>query len=431
MPLPGWTGFLAFPWDLLHAKQVEAEIIDQDQCSLSMAIEPDEKIVDEIAQKLIGARSPLLYVGDEVYTTGAQREVVELAELLAAPVVRPENLVHWSVSFPTDHPLYIGEYRAGSRYPASVDLMLNLGGNLPYHRGLVPPIPRSTKIIEVKLDVDNLARVYPTYYSIAANVKLFAGALTEAIHSRLTKSRIQKLRDTRGAQTEQFKMRLKKSLERVVEKRWSETPISLERLGGELKNVLDTQACVVHDVDTGTAALQSLDFGLGRMTYFTDTGKAPGWGVGATMGVKLAAPDRQVVGLVGDGAFMFGGSPAFWTMKRYEVPVTIIVLNNRAYDGERNRIWGLGALQGKLQKDMTCYIGDPDIEFTHLAKAFGVAGQQVTDPNDLRPALEKAMAANQDGQPYLLDVVVGRQGVGADLTWHSEYSVARQRKRKI
>lgn len=209
-PPPAGPVFLAFPWDLLHAKQVEAEIIDQDQFSLSMAIEPDEKIVDEIAQKLIGARSPLLYVGDEVYTTGAQREVVELAELLSAPVVRPENLVHWSVSFPTDHPLYIGEYRAGSRYPASVDLMLNLGGNLPYHRGLVPPIQRSAKIIEVKLDVDNLARVYPTDYSIPANVKLLAGALTEAIRSRLTKSRIQKLRDTRGAQTEQFKMRLRK-----------------------------------------------------------------------------------------------------------------------------------------------------------------------------------------------------------------------------
>ena len=128
---------------------------------------------------------------------------------------------------------------------------------------------------------------------------------------------------------------------------------------------------------------------------------------------------------------MFGGDQSLWTAKRYQIPILIVVQNNGSYDAERNRIWGLGAQQSKVGKDMTCFIGDPDIQYTKLAEAFGIKGERVTDPNDLSQALKRGSNANRDGEPYLLDVVVGRTGRGAESTWYPQYSLAKERKRKI
>ena len=71
---------------------------------------------------------------------------------------------------------------------------------------------------------------------------------------------------------------------------------------------------------------------------------------------------------------------------------------------------------------MTCYIGDPPIQYTKFAEAYGVGAEKVEDPNDLAAALQRAINSTRDGEPYLLDVVIGRQGMGADSTWYPAYS---------
>ena len=99
--------------------------------------------MEEVADLLVQAESPLLYVGDEVHMLGAEKEAVELAELLSMPVVQsPENF-RWSNAFPTDHALYLGDYKGIMRYPASVDVLLNLGGRLRPHEGLTPAYSRA------------------------------------------------------------------------------------------------------------------------------------------------------------------------------------------------------------------------------------------------------------------------------------------------
>ena len=85
-------------------------------------------------------------------------------------------------------------------------------------------------------------------------------------------------------------------------------------------------------------------------------------------------------------------------------------------------------VQAKLKKDMTCYLGDPAIQFTHLAQAYGVPGARVTEPDDLKPAITRALDATRRGEPYLLEVITGRSGVGADAIWYPPYSVADRRK---
>src|SRR5207344_395821 len=100
------------------------------------------------------------------------------------------------------------------------------------------------------------------------------------------------------------------------------------------------------------AAVSQLDFGPGRKTKIgRTTGSALGWGVGAALGVKLAQPDRQVIALQGDGGFMFAQAETLWTMARYEVPVIVLVFNNRSYNGPRNKAFMQKGRQAAAGKD--------------------------------------------------------------------------------
>ncbi len=420
--------FLSIPRDFQFV-ETEVDVIDMKYFTHSTEVRADQGLVEEVADLLVQAESPLLYVGDEVHMLGAEKEAVELAELLSLPVVQPPENFRWSNSFPTDHTLYLGDYKGIMRYPASVDVLLNLGGRLRPHEGLTPLISRQTKIVQISLNTEGMGRVYPSLLSLPANVKLFAQDLIEAVRSRASKSDIQGWRETRRAATETFKGRSQKSFDRVVQQRWSQSPTSVERLGMELKDALDPNAFMVQEMDSGEVIVdRMLPFAQDKMGHISTAGVALGWSLGASVGAKIALPDRQVVAMLGDGAFMFGGSQALWNMQRYQVPVLTIVLNNHAYDGERSRIWGKGTLQGKQGKDMTCYLGDPNIDFTHLAKAYGISGAKVNGPDELKAALKKGIEATRSGEPYLLDVETARRGPGAESTWYPSYSVAERSK---
>ena len=161
------------------------------------------------------------------------------------------------------------------------------------------------------------------------------------------------------------------------------------------------------------------------------TGSALGWGVGAAIGVKLAQPDRQVVALQGDGGFMFAQAESLWTMARYEVPVIVVIFNNRSYNGPRNKILKAGGKAAQVGKDMICYLGDPDVDFAKVAAGFGVKGEVRVAPEQVGPAIRRAIESTREGKPYLIDAVVGRTGLAADSTWHPKYSVASVRSRKV
>ena len=101
-------------------------------------------------------------------------------------------------------------------------------------------------------------------------------------------------------------------------------------------------------------------------------------------------------------------------MARYQAPIMNIVLNNRSYNNERNRIWSGGGRQFKTGRDMTCYNGSPDVDYVKAARAFGVEGETVKEPDELKPAILRARSSVvADGRPYLLEIHTLRDGIGA------------------
>jgi thiamine pyrophosphate-dependent acetolactate synthase large subunit-like protein len=209
-------------------------------------------------------------------------------------------------------------------------------------------------------------------------------------------------------------------------------------VSAELIEVLEKDAIIVPELSqyggagfAENVALSQFTFGPGGMRHIgRTTGGALGWGVGAALGVKLAQPDRQVVALQGDGSFLFGQAETLWTMVRYEVPVIVVIYNNRSYNGPRDAIFRQNGRQAQAGKDMTCYLGNPDVDFAKVAAGFGVKGEVAKNPDQLKAALRRAIRTTRDGMPYLIDAVIERTGAAADSTWYPKYSVAAARTRK-
>jgi benzoylformate decarboxylase len=210
------------------------------------------------------------------------------------------------------------------------------------------------------------------------------------------------------------------------------TPVSLERIALELEASLDRDTCYVCDVDSGKTMDPLMSFGgEGSKRYIGTSPSILGWGMAAAFGVKLARPDLPVISVVGDGSFCFSGPQPLWTQSRYKAPVMNIVLNNHSYNNERNRIWHYGGRQFQTGRDMTCYLGNPDIDYAKSAEAFGVEAEVVKEPGALKDALARGRRVVAEGRPYLLDIHTYRDGIGAASTWHPPYSVAEQRTKKV
>jgi thiamine pyrophosphate-dependent acetolactate synthase large subunit-like protein len=136
---------------------------------------------------------------------------------------------------------------------------------------------------------------------------------------------------------------------------------------------------------------------------------------------------------------LFGQVEALWTASRYDVPVLILVMNNRSYDNERNRIQNNSPLLGSqdtrdLWKDVTCYLGDPLVDFAGLARSFSIDAQRANTPAELRKALKRGTAVLREGRPYLIDVTImqlDRRGFRTEQTWHPQISIAATRTRPV
>jgi thiamine pyrophosphate-dependent acetolactate synthase large subunit-like protein len=426
---PGGPAFVRVPRNVLYQKNLKAEIFSRESVSTPMRLVPDPSLIERAARDLVEASSPILYVGSEVWTSGARADVVALAELLAIPVTQARS---WAADFPTDHPLYLGGYFHPMRFPEEIDLFLNLGAKMPDQGSGPPEVPRSAKIVHARIESHQVGVNYPVDHAIVADVKETARALVEAVKATVTADRLKTIKQSRQEKIERAATALRESYRAAARDGWDSSPITWPRLLLTLDETLDDDAIIVEEVGTEDWVLRSFAFADGKKTKIGRTmGRSLGWGVSASIGVKLARPDQQVVALQGDGGFLFGQSDALWSMSRYDAPILLIVCNNRSYDEPRNNILMKEGRCREENKDMICYLGSPDVEFTHLASAYGIRGERVAHPGELKPALKRAIAATREGRPYLLDVLIARTGLAADSTWHPRYSLAAARTRKV
>ena len=425
---PGGPVFLAIPDNMLR-EQATAQVMDQSLFDVPMKVRPDKKDIEAVARMLIEAKNPLLSVGDEVTMCQGEKEVVELAELLGLPVAGGGEFGVWSKPFPTRNPLYLGPVLGNMRFPGQVDLRLNIGNQYGERRS-----PGAT-LVSIRRDPTSLARVSPVDMGLVGDSKLAAADLVAAVKSLATKDRLKQIAEERGSRVRDYTKsmaELRDTMLKSYSAGSTSDPIKLEMLAVQLEQHLDKDTIYVNDIDSGKKMDPFMAFGGADKTYVANGPNILGWGMSAAFGAKLAQPNRPVVAVLGDGAFNFGGPQPLWSQARYKTPITNVVLNNHSYNNERNRIWSfIGGQQAKSGRDMTCYNGDPDVDCAKAAQAFGVEAEKVKDAAGVKAALQRAKRANIEGRPYLLDIEVQRDGVGAASQYHPPMSVAQLRTRKV
>jgi acetolactate synthase I/II/III large subunit len=422
--------------DLLGTRDLKTTVYPQQRFDVPVEMRPDPALIEQAARWLVTAKAPMLCAGPEVTRAGATDLLVSLAEKTGAQVAQGYSVYS---DFPFRHPLFAGFYGLGiPRDLAKTDVFVNLGGPMPDPTVFAPPPPRAARLVHARIEYDEIGNTYPTDLAIAAGLRETLVALNAAVDSlapaSLAAAAATRLESARGRQARADAARLDDA-----KASWNASPMSWERVSAELDAVLEPDAIIVPELDYRTPFdWLSIDSGRRRLIGQT-TGFALGWGIGAALGVKVARPDTQVCCMVGDGALLFGQVEALWTAARYEIPVLIVVMNNRSYDNERNRIQNNSPLYARqetreLWKDITCYLGKPLVDFAGLAGSFGIPAARADTPAELRRVLKRATATLRAGQAFLVDAQImqlDRRGAPTVAEWFPALSIASRRSRPV
>jgi benzoylformate decarboxylase len=317
----------------------------------------------------------------------------------------------------------MGEYIGNTEeYPlGSADLVLQIGAR---DWGGLIPWPHMTpggKFVAIGLEAAALGRTQPMDLAIVADVKATLRDVMTNLRATANDERLKRLHDSRITKVTQYCRALLAMRADEARKNVGQTPIHPDQLAMEMDKALDPNSIIVSESFSGPNELFRFGYRSDEKMWLCATGTSLGWGIGAAIGAKLAAPNRQVVCSIGDGAVMYSAS-GFWTMRRYDIPLLTLVWNNRNYQTVRTNFAMYNGRMKDTGKYPGMYLGDPDIDFVKLAESQGVHGERVTTGSALGPALARGIRATHDGNPYLIEVVVARVGVGADSTWYQKYS---------
>ena len=401
-------------------EKVRTEIIRHEKVDPRMRVRPNPKEVERAAQMLVEAKLPLLIVGDELYKTNSAEKAVKLAELLGMPVTQNRQVF---ANFPEAHPLWVGGRALGTQDP---DLVINVGNKMMHGGNPAPLVPRHIKFIDMRIDSASMGNVITTDVPLVADVGYGLEDLIAAIEGIMTPT-LKKKAQERAESVRAYSERAKK-LRPVMTKNpdWDGSPLLSDRLTYEIAQFADQDAIIV-DESGGTGGKQFFEFNpIGGREHIAFYAGHLGGATGKAAGVKMARPKQQVIALVGDGAFIFGPT-GLWNQARLELPVINIIYNNHAYGGPHNRVINAVRDSRMVQEGryFCDYLGKPDMNMAYIAKGFGVEGEVVETPDELKQALARAKRATLEGKPYLIDAQVKRTGVGwADEPWTPSVDLA-------
>ena len=413
--------------------KIEAPIYPIDLATMRARSRAPAEAIEQVARWLIEAENPQFVVGSQIGVEGAYADIVALAEKLSVPVAETMHSLY--ANFPNDHPLFLGELQA-QRYPRKQDLLISFGESFTAgredERGLIASSPR--RLVHISHDPEALGRSFVPDLSILSDVRTAIRDLSDAVDAIATRDRVARIRTARLASVSATTSALKQSRQIALRAHFDNSPITWERVGYELEQALDKDAVIVPELGTQYYKIyrQLTLGGANKQRIGRTKGDALGWGLAAAFGVNLALPDRQVVALQGDGGFLFNQSEALWSIARYEAPMLIVVMNNHSYNESRARNMLNGGTFYEEGKDFNGYLGDPNVEYTKIAEAYGLKGEKVTRAADLPGALQRCLRSMRDGKAVVLDVDIEVDGAPiSQPTWYQRYSIADIRKKRV
>lgn len=355
--------------------------------------------VSEAAKILIESRTPVIVAGQGVLYAEASDELVELAELLQAPVT---TTLEGKSAFPEHHPLSLGTGAGVMPRPVhsflqNADVIFAIGASLTKHSIVAAPIPAGKTIIHATNDERDINKHYPADYPILGDAKPVLRQFIDAIKDELGN----KKREANGTAAEIKKGKEEWMAEWMPKLTSDEKPLNPYRVMWEFMNLFDRKNTIVtHDAGSPRNQLVPFYQAPSPRSYI-GWGKshALGTGLGLIMGAKLAAPEKFCVNFMGDAAFGMTGLD-FETAVRNNIPTLTIVLNNNFMAAETHSMQASHERYGTMN-----ILGN----YADLARSLGGWSERVEEPSRIVPALQRAKKVTDDGKAALLEFITSRE----------------------
>ena len=381
-------------------QEVDPSIVDGYRPVKAAIWEANPQDVLEAAKALLEARNPIIHAGQGVLYADATQELVELAELVQAPVM---TTMAGKSAFPERHPLALGSGSGVMSAPvfeflSRADVVFGVGTSFTKH-GMTTPIPASKTLIHATNDPIDVGKNYQVEYPLVGDAKLvlrqFIDACEDLLGDRPTRSDSSVAEEIASVRAEWLKEWMPKLTS-------NDTPITPYRVIWEFMNNVDpADAIVTHDSGSPRDQIMPFYQSGGPRTYL-GWGKSHGLGtgLGLNIGAKLADPDKFVVNFMGDAAFGMTGLD-FETAVRSSIPILTVVFNNSTMAIETAAMAASHGLYG------TRNLGG---DYADMARSMGGWAERVTEPSEVASAILRARGATEDGHAALLEFITNEEG---------------------
>lgn len=385
---------IELPYDVLDKPFEAAFDYAPGKVALSQPAQAD---IEAAADLLIAAEKPAIYAGQGVHWSEAYDELRELAEHLAIPVM---TSLPGKSAFDERHPLALGSGGNGingcvRKWLDESDLLFGIGCSFTATSfGLA--IPPGKRVIHSTLDPLDIDKSVPSELALVGDARLTLAALIEAVKRREPQPRNAAVIAQQIAETERVwfaKWEAKRSQET--------SPLSPYRVLRDLYDTVDVDNVIITH-DAGSPRDQLVPFWKSTSPHsYIGWGKSTqlGYGLGLVMGAKLVHPEKLCINVWGDAAIGFTGTD-LETAARDRIPILSILLNNEAM-----------AIELPIMPVATEKFRATDIsgDYAAFARSLGCHGERVTQANEIVPALKRALAAIEVGQPALVEFITEKE----------------------
>jgi acetolactate synthase-1/2/3 large subunit len=368
------------------------------------AVAVDDAAIERAVAMISDAKNPVVLTEHAGGDPRAVQRLVELCELFSLPVM--ESYRPAFLNFPRTHPLY---QHHDPKFVDAADLVLMVDAVTPWYPA--SKAPKSAKVIAIAEEFPNSRLPYWGYNVDLALVAPPASTLEKLVRKA-------KLSEQVAANHAAYNERLARSREQhdsyfgklkdEARKRAQQSPIDPRWLCHELAEALPENAVISEETTVYRSLIQEAIPRSNSQTYFARITGGLGVGLSYALGVKLALPDRPVFALIGDGAFHYNAVPScLGVAQEYGLPIHVVVFNNGRYLSMETSL--IKYFPDGAAKNTGLHFGAniaprPDYQF--YGKAHGGYGYRVTQPSEIKPAIEQALKHETEDKLTVIDVVL-------------------------
>ena len=396
--------YVCLPMDILDAINEEA-VVPTSFPVTRVAPEP-EQIAQAVAM-LASAQKPMIIVGDGVAASSAPAELTHVAEFIGAEVWGADSS---EVNMSAAHPLFkdmLGHMfgRHSQAITSQADVILICGTYVfpEVFPALSEVFAPEAKVIHIDLNAYEVAKNFPVDLGFISDPKTTLAKLAFALETTMTAS--QKATAAKRARQHAMAKEQEMAAQRAADKSMRGTaPLHASQFMEELAAQLPDDALIFDEALTTTPDLLRYLPPTMPGHYFQTRGGSLGVGIPGALGLKLAHPDKTVIGFSGDGGSMYT-IQALWTAAHHTIGAKFVICNNHSYKLLKLNIqqyWHELKLP-EHEFPASFDLSNPDIQFAALARSLGVPAVRVERPEQIGPAIRQAL--HHDG-PFLIDLVI-------------------------